>query len=425
MRIPSRTLVVMAIALAVTASCRRGASESANTTAAGAASTPAPWSLTVKPVASPAGKNSSLPQIAVSDRGVLLSWTEIAGKTNTLRFAEWTPSGWTPAVTAASGPQWFLSYADPPSVMRLSDGTLVAQWEKSVDPITEAEDLNLQSSTDNGKTWSKPFNPHHDGTKSQHAFTSLFEMPGRSLGIVWLDGRESSEGDDPAMTMRYAAFDRSWKQIADARIDPRVCECCSTTTAVTDDGVLAAFRDRSKEEIRNIVVARLENGKWTEPAVVHDDKWETFTCPVNGPALAARGRQAVIAWFTVEKDQGHTYAAFSEDAGRTWGAPIRLDDVMSTGRVDVELLDDGSAVASWVEVADNKGRFALRRIEAGGAKSPAVQVAGVGASSSSGFPRMARLGNDLMFAWTETGTPDADGNVPMTVQTATATLPAR
>jgi hypothetical protein len=36
-------------------------------------------------------------------------------------------------------------------VTRLSDGTLVSQWEESVDPITEAEDLNLAWSSDNGR----------------------------------------------------------------------------------------------------------------------------------------------------------------------------------------------------------------------------------------------------------------------------------
>ena len=47
-------------------------------------------------------------------------------------------------------------------------------------------------------------------------------------------------------------------------------------------------------------------------------------------------------WFTVKDDLGQAYAAFSSDAGRTWGAPIRLDDGGSLGRVDVELLDNGT-----------------------------------------------------------------------------------
>lgn len=158
------------------------------------------------------------------------------------------------------------------------------------------------------------------------------------VGLVWLDGRESYiETDDPAggsMTMWYGAFDSPWKQTADAAIDRKVCECCSTAAAATSEGVITAFRDRADTEVRDIAISRLENRDWSEPAVVHDDGWKTYACPVNGPALSARGRMAAVAWFTAPGDEGHAYAAFSEDAGRTWGPPIRLDEAMSLGRVD-------------------------------------------------------------------------------------------
>ena len=104
-------------------------------------------------------------------------------------------------------------------------------------------------------------------------------------------------------------------------------------------------------------------GNICRPMSVHNDNWEVDACPVNGPALSARGREVVAAWFTVKNDQGQAWAAFSSDSGRTWGLPIQLDDRPSLGRVDVELLDDGSAVATWVEVADNRAQFRLRRVE--------------------------------------------------------------
>ena len=76
---------------------------------------------------------------------------------------------------------------------------------------------------------------------------------------------------------------------------------------------------------------------------MHDDDWKIAACPVNGPMLSARGRDVVLAWFTRQGRVGHAYAAFSADAGRTFGAPIRLDEASALGRVDVELLPDGSA----------------------------------------------------------------------------------
>jgi len=400
---------------------------------------PAAWSIDIRPLTAPAGTSSTEPQLTASGENVILAWVERAGATSTLKFAQRTDEGWSAPLTAASGADWFLSYADPPAVMRLSNGTLVAQWLQQTDPRLEAMDLKLSYSKDEGKTWAPALTPHHDGTKTQHAFASMFEMPGSTLGLVWLDGRESFiETDDPAggsMTMWYGAFDGAWKQTADAAIDHKVCECCSTAAAATSDGVLTAFRDRSTGEIRNIAVSRLgtnsatssgsgaSNAAWTEPAAVHDDGWKTYSCPVNGPALSARGRQAAVAWFSAPGDEGHSFVAFSEDAGRTWGPPIRLDDAMSIGRVDVELLDDGSAVATWIEYAGGKSELRARLVTPNGIRSAPLSVAGVGEDAAAGLPRLARRGDELIFAWTESGAPNDAGDVPQRVRTAVASLP--
>lgn len=388
---------------------------------------PAAWSIAIRPVAAPAGAGSAEPQLTGSGAGVILSWLEHAGTTSTLKFAERTDAGWTAPVTAASGAGWFVSYADPPAVMRLSNGTLVAQWLQHTDPRLEAMDLRLSFSRDNGKSWASAFTPHHDGTITQHAFASMFEWPGSTLGVVWLDGRESFvETDDPAggsMTLRYAAFDAAWTQTADVAVDRRVCECCSTSVAPTSDGVLAAFRDRSAAEIRDIAVSRLENAAWTAVTAVHNDGWKTYACPVNGPALSARARLVAAAWFTAANDEGRAFVAFSSDAGRTWGAPIRLDEGMALGRVDVELLDDDSAVATWIELAGGRSQLRLRRIDPSGGRSAALPVASVGEGRAAGFPRLARRGDELIFAWTESGPSSGAEDGPQRVQTAFARLP--
>jgi hypothetical protein len=383
------------------------------------------WSVRPQPLQEPSGTHSSGPRLTVSPRGVLLSWVERNGDSTSLRFAEKQATGWSQPTTASSGANWMDSAADPPVVLRRSDGMLVASWQVSTDKQLEGSDLYLTYSKDNGKTWAPSFMPHHDRTRGQHAFPSLFELPGNALGIVWLDARaQAAHPDDldASISLRYAAFDGSWKQTADAEVDPRVCECCSTTAAVTSDGVLIAFRDRSNTEIRDIAVSRLEHGTWTPATLVHADNWEIDACPVNGPMLGARGRQAVVAWFTVKKDQGQAWAAFSNDAGRTWGAPIRLDDAASLGRVGVDLLDDGSAVATWVEYANRRAQFSMRRISPAGQRSPAVSIAAASTSVSSDVPRIARQGRELVFAWTEAATTGDRGGTSF-VHTASAIIP--
>ena len=340
---------------------------------------------------------------------MILSWIERDGANATLRFAERRASGWSLPRTVASGSDWFVNWADLPSVVRLADGTLVGHWLQKSGPDTYAYDVRLSYSRDDGKSWSRSFTPHTDGTRTEHGFASLFQMPGAGLGLVWLDGRatkpQAGHGDHAAgggaMSVRFAAFDGNWKPVSEAPVDLRVCDCCPTAAAVTSDGPIAAFRNRTEGEVRDIYVSRFENGRWTEPNSVHNDGWKINACPVNGPMLSARGRDVAIAWFSAKDDQGHAFVAFSTDAGRTFGSPIRLDDTGALGRVDVEVLADGGAVASWIESAGQHAQFRMRRINRSGTRSPATTISDIPGGRASGYPRIALNGDELIFVWTE------------------------
>ena len=363
--------------------------------------------LAISPVTVPAAGSSGQPQLAALGGGAILSWIERSGKLATLKFAERTESGWSEPRTVASGEDWFVNWADVPSVVPLDDGTLAAHWLQRSGLPMYAYDVRLSWSRDGGRTWTQSVTPHHDKTETEHGFASLFQVPGAGLGLVWLDGRatgvQGEDGEFGAMSVRAAVFDTSGQQKTELLVDDRVCECCPTTAAVTDDGIIAAFRNRTTDEIRDIYVSRFTGGKWTEPTPVHNDGWHIDACPVNGPALAARGRNVAIAWFTATGDHGRSYVAFSSDSGRSFGAPIRVDDVTSLGRVDVDLLDDGSAVAGWIEFADGKSGFRVRRVTPRGQRSASQVVSALESGRASGYPRLVRRGDELLFAWTETG----------------------
>ena len=372
--------------------------------------------LTVQVSTSPAGAESREPDLSTtSDGRIILSWVEKIGTTHyALRFAARDSNGWSSARTVAEGDNWFVNWADFPSVIVLADGSLAAHWLVKSGSGTYAYDVNIARSKDGGDSWSKPTVPHTDNTQTEHGFVSLLPLADGRVGAVWLDGRNlkdvKGEGDEHtplpvSMTLRYAAIDGDGKLSEEAQLDERVCECCQTSAALTSAGAIAVYRDRSENEVRDIYFVSRQNGSWSAPRPVHADNWVISGCPVNGPSVAAAGQRVAIAWYTAANDSPRIKVAFSDDAGATFAGPIDVDDGETQGRVDVLVLRDGSALVCWLSGSVEGGVIKVRRVSPDGSLGVPAVIAQTNISRSSGFPRMASLGDEVHFAWTEFGKP--------------------
>lgn len=357
---------------------------------------------------SPAEDGSMAPNLfAAADGRVLMSWVDKLGKNrHALRFAVREGERWSAPRLVAEGMDWFVNWADFPSIVSLPGGTLAAHWLVKSAAATYAYDVRIAFSGDGGAHWSAPVVPHRDGTPTEHGFVSLFPTHDGRLGAAWLDGREtlpaagSADEGGGAMTLRYATVGPGGELGEEALLDARLCDCCQTSAAVTAEGPLVVFRDRSNAEVRDIARVRLRDGAWTDPQAIAGDHWEISGCPVNGPSVAAEGRRAVVAWFTAANDAPRVRVAFSADAGATFGLPVTVDEGRPLGRVDTLLLEDGSAIVSWVESSPEGSSLRLRRIQPDGERGEAVVVVPAGEPLANGFPQMARAGAELVLAWT-------------------------
>jgi hypothetical protein len=262
----------------------------------------------------------------------------------------------------------------------------------------------VTQSSDGGTTWSTPRTIHDDGKKAEHGFVSLLPY-GDNFFITWLDGRNTAmegmenhdgHGHHGEMTLRAAVVTPAGEKISEWELDNRTCDCCQTSAAITDNGPVVVYRDRSAEEIRDMSITRLVNGSWTSPQPIHNDNWKIAGCPVNGPRMMAKGNTVAIAWFSMPGEKSEVKVVFSQDGGATFGQPIQIDEGKAIGRVDLAMLDDLSVVVTWMEGAVIKAT----RVDANGTKSNAFEVASSSESRSSGFPQLTTSGDALILAWT-------------------------
>lgn len=368
----------------------------------------------VEEIAVPAGAGAAEPFLFATRDSILLSWLEPVANTDrvALRFARYRPdqSGaqWSPPQTIVERNDLFVNWADFPSIVEDAKGVLFAHWLQKSGSGTYSYDVRMATSTD-GTAWSEPFLLNRDGKRAEHGFVTLAPLPDGGVGATWLDGRNMTTGghDDAGheaggdMTIRYAAVSASGDLTGDTELDTRTCECCTTGMTMAAAGPVIVYRDRSPEEIRDISFVKKTANGWTEPRPVHTDGWKIAGCPVNGPQIDAIGDRAATAWFTAAQEKGRVYVAFSDDGGVTFGKALPIDDGKPIGRLDVVLLDPETALVTWLEQTAGGGEIRTRRVGRNGKVEPSVKIADSSTARAAGFARMARLGSEVYFTWTE------------------------
>ncbi|MEZ4973883.1 MAG: exo-alpha-sialidase [Cyclobacteriaceae bacterium] len=358
-------------------------------------------------IISPAGDRSATPYLFTDNSNkTYLSWTEKTDSVNLFKFSVLEAGSWSEPKLITSGNTWFINWADYPMIAGQGNGNLIAHILNKSGESTYAYDVKMFSSNDNGEQWNHSFVLHDDGKQAEHGFVSLLPY-GENIFVVWLDGRNTvmegienmagHDGHQGAMSLRGAVIDYNGNKINEWELDNKTCDCCQTSAALTDNGPVVVYRDRSDEEIRDMSIVRLVNDEWTKSKTIYADNWKIAGCPVNGPRIASVGNTLAIAWFGIVEEQAQVKVIFSNDGGETFGNPVRIDEGKPIGRVDVEMIDKDRAMVSWMEGTKIK----VVRVSEDGTKGESIEVGSSSEARSSGFPQMTKNGNDLIFAWTD------------------------
>ena len=369
-------------------------------------------------LSSPVADSSAEPYLFTDAKGVVhLSWVQKKGKESSLHFSALVNDQWTEPVTISSGNNWFVNWADYPVLSSDAAGNMLAHFLEKSDTAKFTYDIKLVASADAGKTWGTPTTLHDDGKKAEHGFVSITPYKDQFIA-AWLDGRKtamegdhsSHEGHHGEMTLRGALLDKKGTKTKEWELDGRICDCCQTTIAITDNGPVIVYRDRSDEEIRDMSIVRFVNGEWTQPKTIFPDEWKIAGCPVNGPRADAVGNNLAIAWFSMKDNKSQVKVIFSNDGGSTFQKTVQIDEGKPIGRVDLVMLDKENAMVSWMEGSTIKAI----KVNADGSKGQPFIIAESSDSRSSGFPQMTKAGDKLFFAWAD--------NKAKTIKLASLTL---
>ena len=352
------------------------------------------------------GKNNAQPNLVSNGDHLTLSWiSSEEDKEAILFYSQYEDNKWTAPTSIASGSDWFVNWADFPA-HAINEDLLLTSYLKKSDSGTYTYDVLLNLETLSGKKIKENFLLHTDGVKAEHGFVSMVPSHKNGFYVTWLDGRNtavnSEEAHHKAMTIRFAEITSIGKIINETELDATTCDCCQTSIAMSSEGPLVVYRNRSKGEIRDIFITRFKDGFWEKPRPIHNDGWVINGCPVNGPKVVVNSLNTAVAWFTAAEGKPKVNVSFSNSDGGDFNPPIQLNDLNALGRVDVAFLNSNEVLVSYMELDDHGTYLKIKKVSIDGKVSEAKTIAVIDEGRNSGVPQLEIMKENVFLAWTYT-----------------------
>ena len=382
----------------------------------------------------PSSPGAAQPNLASTPDGrLLLTWiSSVPGRRKALQFDAWgRDDRWQGAPrTIAVGDSLLASWANPPQVAATADGALWVHWLQNTGEGTTAH-LMLSRSADSGFNWSAPVQVDDDIPDTELGFASLWRASRSSIGIAWLESSPSDASPSDAGTpdksalaahamsasndhgqpqeakptvLHASVFDGYLRRGSEqSLVDAMACDCCRTAVGAASTGALLVYRDRTAAEIRDISAVRFDGTRWSAPSPVHVDGWKMTGCPVNGPAIATDGNDAVVAWYTAAGDKPAVKLARSRDGGAHFQSVVVLEEGDAVqGRVAVAM-DARQIWALWMrEDATGRSLWLARYAPDLSRQLQRMQVSKLqGRGNAGGYPQVSLRNGVAYVVWTD------------------------
>ncbi|GIT57465.1 MAG: hypothetical protein Ct9H300mP18_08940 [Candidatus Neomarinimicrobiota bacterium] len=108
---------------------------------------------------------------STQDGGLLISWFEKVDSVNwSINWSEFQNNKWSQSKPITSGRDFFVNWADFPSIYHFGSNSIAAHWLERSGSGTYDYDVKVVTSNNRGKTWSLPQTPHNDGKLGNMVF---------------------------------------------------------------------------------------------------------------------------------------------------------------------------------------------------------------------------------------------------------------
>ena len=348
---------------------------------------------------------SMAPFIAKSESGITtINWLEPSNNGHALKFSKYN-NGWGENKFIAFGDNWFINWADFPSLIHLKDSNYAAHWLVKSSSGRYAYDTYASMSNDDGNHWSEPVLVNQDGTFTEHGFASLYKDTD-GLGLIYLDGRKminkmTDNPNDTGMTLRAVNINLNQVITNEQLIDGLVCECCQPDIAISNSGPIGIYRNRTETEIRDIYITKKINGKWTPGKALYNDNWEISGCPVNGPSIHADYNKITIGWFTAANDKPVVKIAKSLDNGDTFDIPVEVGLKTAIGHVNITVDKNNNTWIIWhKKITNGAVALMLSLLEDETNKIREMTIDDSGNIPRYSVPQISNHNEEIIMAWT-------------------------
>lgn len=377
-------------------------------------------------VSNPADTGSRFPDLYHDPSGELyMSWVRNVEENIFMsQYSIYRDGRWSAAETIHIGSDYHVSPSHSISVTGNRGEPSAAHRYRASDSDTEEFLTEFRFRDQDRGRWEETFGlPDAVDSPSHQLFVRSGLLADGSLLVVWLEAPliETEPDDGPAeerrevgdkVLLQTALFSADGDLLMNNQIDEEVCGHCSIDLTGTGNEMSVVYRGGVDGEVR---IARFNESTldWGTPEVVQSAssgslaRLQAETHSTSGAGIDMNGRYTAVVWDTPGEESDNcrnvylTYAVSGEAGFRT---PIAIagTDLCSLGRPDALVADSGEMAVSWLRQSGEQAAVMLSFVSGDGTVQQTVQVGITSASQSSGTPRIARAGESVMIAWTQT-----------------------